>query len=98
MLHEVRDPRLAGVTVSDVRVTTDLRVARIYVRHLAARADARGLVGALERAAPFLRRRLGQRAELRRVPELRFEYDRLVDEAARMDRLIDEITTQDGDE
>lgn len=96
LLHEVRDPRLAGATVSDVRVTPDLRVARVYVRHLAGEADEKGLVGALDRAAPFLRRRLGERAELRRVPELRFEYDRLLDEASRINRLIDEITAGGG--
>lgn len=91
LLHDVRDPRVAGVIVVDVRVTADLKLARVYVRHLAVEPDERGIVAGLERATPFLRARLGERTELRRVPELRFEYDRVVDEAARIERLLQEV-------
>jgi ribosome-binding factor A len=89
--RQVRDPRLAGVTVTDVRVTPDLKLARVYVRHLASDPDEQRILAGLARATPFLRARLGERLELRWVPELRFEYDHLVDEAARIEHLLREI-------
>lgn len=97
LLHDVRDPAVAGVTVSDVRVTPDLKVARVWVRHLAATPDQRRLLRGLARATPFLRAQLGTRLRLRWVPELRFEYDELLDEAARIERLLAEAGPDDGD-
>jgi len=95
LLHEVRDPRVGGVIVSDVRVAPDLKIARVYVRHLATTPDERGIMAGLGRAAPFLRAKLGERLHLRWVPELRFEYDRLVDEAARLERLLDGVASDE---
>jgi len=88
LLHDVRDPRLHEVIVSDVRMTADLRVARVYVRSLAPVADPPGVSDALGRAAPFLRARLGERLKMRYVPELRFEYDDLQDDARRLEELL----------
>jgi ribosome-binding factor A len=96
LLREVRDPRLEGVIVTDVRITPDLKLARVWVRHLAVAPDEAGILRGLARATPFLRAKLGAHLELRWVPELRFEYDRLVDEAARIERLLDEV--EHGDE
>ena len=76
------------MTATDVRVTSDLKLARIWVRHLAAAPDPREVLAGLARATPFLRAKLGERLALRWVPELRFEYDRLSDEAARIERLL----------
>jgi len=88
LVEEARDPRLRGVNVTDVRMTGDLRTARVYVRTLLPDPDPRALRAALERAAPFLRTRLGEALQLRYVPELRFEYDALVDRARRVDELL----------
>lgn len=97
LLHDVRDPRLAGVIATDVRVTADLKLARVWVRHLAASPDAPGVLAGLARATPFLRAKLGERLELRWVPELRFEYDRLTDDAARIERLLGGGEPDDGE-
>jgi ribosome-binding factor A len=97
LLHDVRDPRVAGVTVSDVRVTADLKMARVWVRHLAPRPDEARVLQGLERATSFLRAQLGTRLQLRWVPELRFEYDHLVDDAARLERLLDDLKSDDED-
>jgi len=88
LVQEVRDPRLRGMNVTDVRMTGDLRTAHVYVRTLAADADPAALRTALERATPFLRARLGESLHLRYVPELRFEYDALIDRARRVDELL----------
>jgi ribosome-binding factor A len=88
LLREVRDPRLRDVTVTAVRMPPDLRSARIYVRTLTGADAAPAALEALVRATPFLRARLGRVLRLRHVPDLRFEYDTLLDSAARMEAAL----------
>src|SRR6266516_2189378 len=90
------DPRLRDLTVTAVRMSADLRVARVYVRTLGDTADARaGALRALARAATFLRGRVGRALGLRVSPELRFEYDTQPDTARRVDDLL--RAAKDGD-
>ncbi len=99
MRGELRDPRLEGLFVSDVRVSADLSVAWVYVRRMAAdlaeEERARAL-GALERASGWLRRELASVLRVRRVPELRFDWDEVPDEAARIERLLEDLEGGDG--
>lgn len=88
LIREAKDPRLHLVTVTAVKMTPDLRVARVYVRTLEQGADQADLVRALQRAAPFLRGEIGRALGLRLTPELRFEYDALPDTARRLDELL----------
>ena len=83
-LHGTNDPRLRDVTITEVRMSPDLRVARVYFRTLGT-ADA---LRALQRASPFLRREVGRALGLRVTPELRFEYDTIPDTARRLDDLL----------
>jgi len=93
------DPRLRDLTVTAVRMSADLRVARVYVRTLGDTADARaGALRALARAAPFLRGRVGRALGLRVTPELRFEYDPQPDIARRVDDLLRAGAARDEDE
>ncbi len=81
--RQVKDPRVGEVTVTDVEVTGDLSLAKVYV----ASADETTLpesVAGLKRAGGYLRRELGQRLTLRMVPELRFLAD---DSAQRGDHI-----------
>lgn len=90
---EVRDPRVGSPMVTDVRVTSDLWVARVFVRSDPARptGSEEDLVAGLEAAAPFVRRSLSRGFEARRVPELRFEMDRTLESAARIERTLREV-------
>jgi len=88
LLHEVKDPRLRQVTVTAVRMSPDLRVARVYVRTLGDAASRAPALHALARAAPFLRGEVGRGLGLRVAPELRFEYDATPDSARRVDELL----------
>ena len=95
-LRQANDPRLRDLTVTAVRMSADLRVARVYVRTLGDTADARaGALRALARAATFLRGRVGRALGLRVTPELRFEYDTQPDTARRVDDLL--RAAKDGD-
>ncbi len=85
---EVKDPVVAqGATVTEVRVTGDLRHARVYVTPLGG-GDAEPLLAALKRAAPFLRHRVAEQMTLRFVPEMTFVADTSLDHAAHIDALL----------
>jgi ribosome-binding factor A len=94
--REVRDPRVGAPTLTAVDVTPDLWLARVYVRpdltrDLADPETTEALMAGLEASTPFIRRSLGRKLSLRRIPELRFQLDRSVEHAARIDALLREI-------
>jgi ribosome-binding factor A len=86
---EFRDPELAGaqVTVTEVRVSPDLRNATAFVARLG-RTDIDALLPALRRAAPFLRSQVAAEMRLRVAPQLSFQADTTLDEAMHIDRLL----------
>lgn len=86
----VRDPDLAGVavTVTEVRVSPDLRNATVFVVPLGG-ANMDTVVNALRRAAPYLRRLLADQVTTKRLPTLNFEPDTSFDNVARIERLLD---------
>lgn len=92
--NEVKDPRLGMVTVTTVRVSPDLRYAKVYVTLLDDEAREES-VAVLNRAAGFLRSRLGDELKLRVVPELRFVYDESIERAREMESLIEKAVRED---
>ena len=97
LLRRVREPAVDGVTITHVDVTRDLQTARVYYRVLAETASRRDVARALRRAQGFLRRELGGRLRLRRIPELRFLHDDTVEQQDRLARLFDEIREPETD-
>ena len=89
--EELQDPDMAGVsvTVTEVRMSPDLRHASVFVEPLGGGDQADAVVAALNRHARFLRGRLGHSIEMKFTPELKFLRDQTFDEAARMARLFD---------
>ncbi|MDI6694371.1 MAG: 30S ribosome-binding factor RbfA [Anaerolineales bacterium] len=88
LLQEVSDPRLAGVSVTDVTVDRELTVADIYVSALEGSVRAQEILEGLQHAQGYLRRELAQRIELRIFPRLRFRWDATFERADRIERLI----------
>lgn len=86
---DVHDPALEGnvITVPEVRMSPDLRLATAYVMPLGGR-DADKVVAALERNKRFLRGEVAHRVNLKFAPDLRFRIDERFEEAARIDRLL----------
>ena len=87
---EVRDPDLAGIaiTVTEVRVSPDLKNATAYVVPLGGLGDMAGIVDALNRISSFLRRRVVQDVKLRSAPRLSFLADTSFDEAGHINDLL----------
>jgi len=86
---EVHDPVLEGhmITVPEVRMTADLRLATIYVMPLGGR-DQTEVLAALDRNKKFLRREVARRVNLKFAPEIRFRIDERFDEAERIEKLL----------
>jgi ribosome-binding factor A len=92
---ELDDPRVGMVTVSAVDVAPDFSHAKVYVTALDAEYDHKSVAEALNKAAGFLRGRLGQRLSIRVIPQLRFMYDESVDQGNRLAALIDAAVASD---
>jgi ribosome-binding factor A len=87
----VKDPGVGFVTLTFVKVSADLQVARVYYTVLGDDKAKRESKKALERATPFLRRQITQRLRLRRSPELFFQFDESIERGERIESLIQEI-------
>ncbi len=86
---ESKDPRLAGVSLTAVDLSKDLSVARVYFSQMNPDAEPADAAEGLQRAAGFLRSRLGSSIKVRKVPELRFAHDDSIAQGAEISRLID---------
>src|SRR2546426_5517313 len=88
LLREAGDPRLQQVAITGVRMSPDLRLARVYVRTLAGPEGGEAALRALRRGASHMRAVLGRELGLRVTPELRFEDGTTPDQARRVDELL----------
>jgi ribosome-binding factor A len=91
LMRKVNDPGLAPVTVTEVSVTKDLRIAHVNYSALVAEEERPAVVKALRRSSGFLRRELGHLLGLRYAPELQFHYDDSFDRGARIDAILRDI-------
>ena len=91
---EVRDPGVGLVTVTRVKVTADLSLARVYWTVLGDAKERKETAKALNRTVPYLRHLLSQRLTLRRAPEVKFQYDESVAAQDRIERIIQDLHTE----
>lgn len=94
VFRRLKDPRVANITISGVKVTGDLRHARIFFCIMGRDADEatqKSALTGLNNAKGFLRSELGRRLSLRYVPQLDFEYDTSFEYGDKMERLLKEL-------
>ena len=89
--REVSDPRIGFVTVTRVETSPDLAHSRVWVSVIGTPEERTESIRALERAMPYVRRRLGGRIRIRRIPALSVHRDESIERGARVLKLIDEI-------
>jgi ribosome-binding factor A len=97
LTREVHDPGIGFLTITRVAVTPDLQQARVFYTTIGddkARKESRR---ALERATPFLRRQIGRRLRLKRVPELDFFFDESIEQHDRIERILQELKDERAD-
>lgn len=96
LLREVKDPRINGVTLTAASISPDLKEAKVFFRTLdqnAAEGHTQVEAG-LRSAAGYIRRQIATRLQLRRTPQLRFQYDTALDQANHMESLLQQTRKQ----
>ncbi len=86
--EELKDPSIGELTITEVTVTDDLRIAKIYISSLEDEAHRVKTLEGLQRAANFIRSQLGIHTNLRYLPELRFFYDSGAEHAEKIERIL----------
>lgn len=95
LIQEISDPRLAGVSITDVTIDREMAYAEVYYSALEGSERSPEIQDGLEHAQGFLRRELSQRIELRTFPRLRFHWDPTFEKAERIERLIASLHQED---
>ncbi len=96
ILREVKDPRVTEglITITEIRVSPDLRHATVFVSHLGTDEEREHALAGLRRAAPFMHRELMHRLKMRSVPELQFRFDPSIERGARLSDLIRKVSDE----
>ena len=98
LLRDVKDPRIGMVTVTGVKLSPDLKHARVFVSTVGDAAARTRMLAGLASARPYLQSQAGRRLGLRFTPELRFEIDNSVDAADRLERLLRSVEAERRDD
>ncbi len=89
--REVKDPRVGFVTITKVKVTPDLRHAKVYVSIMGNEEEVENSIAGLESAKGYLRSHLGKHLRLKFLPELEFLRERIAEEALRLNEIMRQV-------
>ncbi|THJ24112.1 MAG: 30S ribosome-binding factor RbfA [Nitrospira sp. CG24E] len=91
LMRRIKDPRVQSVTVTDVKLTSDLRIARVFVTAMGTEEEERNALAGLAQASGFVRGELGRRLSLRYLPEIVFAKDVSGPRGDRVLKLLDDL-------
>jgi len=91
VMGKIRDPRVAGITITDVKVDRELAYAEVYLSAIEGSERAQEALQGFNSASGYIRRALADSIELRAFPRLRFHWDPTPEKADRIERLLAEI-------
>jgi ribosome-binding factor A len=92
---EVHDPDIGFITLTKVKMSPDLQLARVQYTSLGDAGARKKTAAALGRATPFLRRQIGSRLRLRRVPVLEFRFDESIAHQDRIEQILRDLKDED---
>ena len=95
---EIKDPRIGFVTVTAVKVSSDLRECRIYFSLLGSKRERSETTKGLESASGFIRTELARRLGMKHVPTIEFKFDETVEAGARISKVLREIHEREAKE
>ncbi|MGD8370995.1 MAG: 30S ribosome-binding factor RbfA [Syntrophobacterales bacterium] len=95
LLRKVKDPRLHEITLTDVKVSPDLRHAKIFYSLFGDDERRAAAALGLESASGFVKRELSKRLHLRRIPDIEFCFDGSLEYGSHIDRLLTELKESD---
>lgn len=88
---ELKDPNLGFITISEVKVTSDLSYAKVYVSFLGKQERNDAGLKVLKRAKGFLKSELAKRMKLRKIPDLIFVQDKSLENAKKIENILDKV-------
>lgn len=97
LLHDIKDPRIGFITVTDVEVSKDLHYARVYFSTLGSRDERKKTLEGLQSAASYLRTQLAHNLTLKFTPELHFFFDDSFERAEHISKLLSDIHRDKND-
>jgi ribosome-binding factor A len=95
LTRKVRDPRVSGVTLTGIRLSDDLRHARIFYSFLGEKIDIERMQSGLDSAKGFIKREMGKRLNLRYMPEIIFQYDPTLETGNQIEKLFQKIKSEE---
>jgi ribosome-binding factor A len=96
LLKRIKDPRLKSATITDVKMSRDLRIARIYFTTTGNKNSVEEAIEGFKSAIGYVKRTLAGQLGLRYMPELRFFYDESFDYGSHIDKILKEVKADDG--
>jgi len=96
LLKRIKDPRLKSATITDVKMSRDLRIARIYFTTTGNKKSVEEAIEGFKSAIGYVKRTLAGQLGLRYMPELRFFYDESFDYASHIDKILKDVKADDG--
>lgn len=97
-LTEIRDPRLEGVTITDIYLDRELEHAEIFVNALGDESREAEVMAGLRSASGYMRRELAARLRTRRTPQLHFKWDHVMQQAQHLEEVLDSLHIDDDQE
>ena len=94
ILHEISDPRMGFITVTGVKVSPDMRQARVYVSILGSEADVHKAFSALKHAEPYVQKRVAPALTMKYTPEVTFVINEGLKRAQRINKILGELASE----
>lgn len=101
LMRRVKDPRVKGVTITEIEMSGDLKHARVFFSVLGGEKEVLTALAGLESAKGFMKREIGIRMDLKYTPEITFKHDPSLDRGDHMEKLFERLRSgagQDGSE
>lgn len=92
----LKDPRVGFVTVTDVEVSSDLQLAKVFVSVFGSEEQRKASLAGLQKAKGYLRTEIGKRVKLRHIPDFTFKLDESIDYGSKIESILREISTEEG--
>jgi ribosome-binding factor A len=97
LVRGLKDPRIGFVTITGVKMTDDLSMAKIYFSVVGSEEDKKHTQAGLQSASGYIRKEVGSHLKLRHVPEIHFRFDDSLERANNIERLLRQISEESND-
>ena len=96
LLKKVRDPRIKGATLTGVRLSDDLRHARVYYSVMGSKEDFERAQAGIDSAKWFIKKEIGYRMDLKYIPDITFKHDPSLEKGEHMERLLEKLKHEES--